>query len=470
MDGTELAFAGIGRQAQLIRDREVSPRELVQVLLERIERIDPALNAFRVVLAEEALQQAERAESALTGPDVPPLLGVPIAIKDDTDVAGELTPHGSSANGPPADADAEVVRRVRAAGAIVIGKTNVPEMEIFPFTETLRWGVSRNPWDLSRTPGGSSGGSAAAVAAGLVGAALGSDGGGSVRIPAAACGIFGLKTQRGRIPKTPNWNGLSVYGPLARGVRDAALLLEVLSGDSGFVAAAERPPGKLRVAISTKVPPGAIAPLAPEMRGAVDEASALLSAIGHTVSPRDPDYGLLMTNFIPRYLCGIREEAASMAYPDRLESRTRGMARLGGLFPQAILERANDAAESDAARVGAIFQDHDVLLTPALATLPPKVGKWEGRGALWTFNGVVRFVPYTAAWNHVGFPAASVPVGATPEGVPLCIQLIGRPGDEATLLSLATQMEAERPWAARRPALAEQRSAARSDRSSAAAG
>ena len=459
MDATELAFSGIGRQAQLIRGGEVSPRELVEALLERIERIDPHLNAFRVVLAEEALQEAERAASALTGPDAPPLLGVPIAIKDDTDVAGEVTPHGSSAYGAPAQADAEVVRRVRAAGAIVIGKTNVPELEIFPFTESLRWGVTRNPWDLSRTPGGSSGGSAAAVAAGLVGGALGSDGGGSVRIPAAACGIFGLKTQRGRIPKHPNWNGLSVYGPLTRGVRDAALLLEVLSGDSGFVAASERAPGKLRVAVSTKVPPGTIAPLAPEMRGAVDDAAALLGAIGHTVSPRDPDYGMLTANFLARYLRGIREEAAAMAHPDRLESRTKGMARLGGLFPQAVLKRANDAAERDAARVGAIFEDHDVLLTPVLATLPPKVGRWEGKGALWTFNGVARFVPFTPAWNHVGFPAASIPVGASAEGVPLCVQLIGRPGGEATLLSLAAQMEAERPWADRRPALAEQRAA-----------
>ena len=148
-----------------------------------------------------------------------------------------------------------------------------------------------------------------------------------------------------------------------------------------------------------------------------------------------------------------------MAHPDRLESRTKGMARLGGLFPQAVLKRANDAAERDAARVGAIFEDHDVLLTPVLATLPPKVGRWEGKGALWTFNGVARFVPFTPAWNHVGFPAASIPVGATAEGVPLCVQLIGRPGGEATLLSLAAQMEAERPWADRRPALAEQRAA-----------
>lgn len=454
MEAIELAFAGLARQAELVRQREVSASELVELLLERIEGIDPKLNAFRVVLAEQALEEARRADGNGASAEAGPLHGVPVAIKDDTDVAGEVTPHGSNAYGPPAQADAEVVRRLRAAGAIVIGKTNVPELEIFPFTETRTWGVTRNPWDLSRTPGGSSGGSAAAVAAGLVGGALGSDGGGSVRIPAACCGIFGLKTQRGRIPKAPNWHGLSVYGPLTRGVRDAALMLEVLSGEPGFVAASERAPEKLRVAVSTKIPPGLIASTAPETRGAVDDASDLLGALGHEPERQDPPYGLLMTNFLVRYLSGIREDASLMAHPDRLEPRTRGMARLGGLFPAAIVRRAQARGERDALRLGAIFEDHDVLLTPALATLPPKVGKWEGKGALWTFNGVARFVPYTAAWNHVGFPAATVPVGATPDGVPLCVQLIGRPGGEAALLSLAAQIERERPWAGRRPAVA----------------
>lgn len=454
MQATELAFAGIVRQARLIRERKVTPRELVEVLLERIERIDPKLNAFRTVLAEQALAQAEQMEPDEGDADTRPLLGVPIAIKDDTDVDGEVTPHGSSAYGRPAAADAEVVRRIRAAGAIVIGKTNVPELEIFPFTESRSFGVTRNPWDLSRTPGGSSGGSAAAVAAGLVGAALGSDGGGSVRIPAAACGIFGLKTQRGRIPKSADWNGLSVYGPLTRSVLDAALLLEVLADSKGFVAAATAPPSKLRVAVSTKVPAGVIAPLAPEMRNAVDGAAALLGVLGHSVMRRDPDYGLLMTNFMPRFLNGIRQDAESMAHPDRLEPRTKAMARMGGLFPPKVLRRALAAADGDAARVGALFSDHDLLLTPALATLAPRVGRWEGRGALRTFNGIARFVPYTAAWNHLGFPAASVPVGATGSGLPLCVQLIGRPGDEATLLSVAAQIESERPWAGRRPPVA----------------
>src|SRR4051795_1899597 len=199
MDATELAFSGAAQQARLIASGEVSPRELVEVYLERIARLDPQLNAFRVVLAERALAEAQQAEARRKSGDERPLLGVPVEIKDDTDVAGEVTGFGVDQLNPPAERDAEVVRRLRAAGAIVIGKTHVPELTAQPFTETAAFGATRNPWSLSHTPGGSSGGSAAAVAAGLVGAALGSDGAGSIRIPAACCGIFGLKPARGRV-------------------------------------------------------------------------------------------------------------------------------------------------------------------------------------------------------------------------------------------------------------------------------
>ena len=203
MDPADLAYAGIARQAQLIRDGEVSSVELVGVYLERIARLDPVLNAFRSVLGERAQLEAEQADARRAGGDERPLLGVPIAVKDDIDVAGEPTDYGTNANERPVQQDAEVVRRLREAGAVIIGKTNVPELMILPFTETATWGATRNPWDLQRSPGGSSGGSGAAVAAGLVGAALGSDGAGSIRIPAAWCGLFGLKPQRGRVSLAP---------------------------------------------------------------------------------------------------------------------------------------------------------------------------------------------------------------------------------------------------------------------------
>src|SRR5271165_52306 len=279
MDAVDLAYAGIARQAELIAAGEISSRELVDLYLARIERLDVKLNAFRVVLGERARLEADQADARRgAGGDAGarPLLGVPIAVKDDIDVAGEVTPYGTNAQDAPARADAEVVRRLREAGAVIIGKTNVPELTLWPFTETVTFGTTRNPWDRQRAPGGSSGGSAAAVAAGLVGAALGSDGAGSIRIPAAWCGLFGLKAQRGRVSMAPRvrpWYGLSVNGVLTRSVADTALFYDVASGaidsDSdraqtpatAFSQAAAAPAGKLRIAYSTTVPFGVISKL-----------------------------------------------------------------------------------------------------------------------------------------------------------------------------------------------------------------
>src|SRR5579884_1594436 len=222
----ELAFAGPGQLAAMVRSREVHPRELVEMYLRRIEAINPRLNAFRVVMAEQALAEAAEREG-----HEGLLAGVPIAVKDDLPVAGQAVTRGSRTHGPPERSDSEVVRRLRAAGAVVLGITNVPELTIFPWTATAANGITRNPWDPSRTPGGSSGGSGAAVAAGLAAAATGSDGGGSIRIPAACCGLVGMKPSRGRVPMAPSregWLGLSVFGGLARTVSDSALFLDAI--------------------------------------------------------------------------------------------------------------------------------------------------------------------------------------------------------------------------------------------------
>jgi amidase len=451
MDPRELAFAGLARQAELVRAGEVSSRELVEVCLERIARLDAELNAFLTVDGDRALTEADQADARRRAGDGRPLLGVPVAIKDEVDVAGEVTTLGTSAHsGKAAGQDSEVVRRLRAAGAIPLGRTNVPELTQWPFTETISHGITRNPWDPDRSPGGSSGGSAAAVAAGLVGGALGSDGAGSIRIPAACCGLFGVKTQRGRVPYgADHWHGMSVLGPITRGVADAALFLDAVTADGGFVEAAKRPPGRLRIALSSKPPTPQ--PVAKEWRQAAEDVAAALSGLGHEVEQRDPAYGATVVDMVARYLRGIHDDAVAMPRADRLERRTRGMARLGGRVPASFIERSRRDEAERVRGLTSLWDDVDVLLTPALAAPPLPIGRFEGRGALYTFNGVARFTPFTGFWNLTGQPACAVPAGLSAAGLPVAVQLVGRPNDEATLLSLAAQLEAERPWADRRP-------------------
>ena len=462
----EVAFAGAARQAEMVRAGEISPTELVRLHLDRIERLDPALNSFRVVLAERALLEAEQAEARLKGGEERPLLGVPIALKDEVDLAGELSTHGTDAYPDPAPADSEMVRRLREAGAIVLGKTLLPELAICGFTESATWGVTRNPWDPQRSPGGSSGGSAAAVAAGLVPIASASDGGGSIRIPAASCGLFGLKPQRGRLSLAPlleHWNGLSAAGCVSRSVLDTALWLDVTSGGSkepgapappqrSFVESAKTVPGNLRVAFSTAAPRAAAPPaISDVVKTAVAETADLLRALGHETAERDPEWGGIGNNITPRFLRGIAEDFATVPHPERLERRTRGFARLGRRIPDRLFEQARGAREADAARLNAIFDSFDVLMTPVMGGTALPVRRWEGRSALWTVLGMSRFYPYCIPWNHLGNPAMALPAGFAADGMPLSVQMIGRPGDEATLLSLAAQIEAERPWAAERP-------------------
>ena len=471
----DVLFAGAVRQAEMIRAGEVSPTELLDAHLDRIERLEPRINAFRVVLAERARAEAQQAEARLKEGEERPLLGVPIALKDSVDLAGEITTHGTDAFDEPARADSEMTRRLRAAGAVIVGKTNLPELAICGFTESATWGVTRNPWDPQRTSGGSSGGSAAAVAAGMVPLASASDGAGSIRIPAASCGIFGLKPQRGRIPLDPDhfavapdfeeWNGMSVNGCEARTVLDSAIYLDITLGGSRepgapppperpFAEAAQTPPGKLRIATSVK-PPRAILPpdLHDDVVGAVREASELLRGLGHEVAERDPDYGRVGDNMSARYLRGVADDVRRVPHPERLERRTRGFGRLGGMVTDGLLAKAKAGIETDGRRIGAIFEDFDVLVTPVMCGTALPVRRFEGMGALRTTMGQVRFYPFTGIWNHLGNPAAAVPMGFAPDGLPLSVMLVGRPADEATLFSLSAQIEAERPWAGSRPPL-----------------
>jgi amidase len=450
---TDLAFAGIARQAELVREGAVSPTELLDLYLGRIERLDPQLNAFRVLFAERARAEAAQAEARLKAGEERPLLGVPVAVKDNLNVAGEVTAMGTNAYGPPATADSEVVRRLRAAGAVVIGKTHMSELAIFPFTETLAWGQTRNPWDRGRSAGGSSGGSGAAVAAGLVGAAYASDGGGSIRIPASVAGLFGLKPQRGRVPLLPDvehWHGLSHGGGLTRTVLDTALWLDVV-GDSGrsFVEAARTEPGRLRVALSFK--PTAITRVDPRVRAAVERVAEALRSLGHEVVERDPDYGEIAPLFLPRWLAGIRDDVRALPHPQRLEKRSRQLARLGALFGDGAVRRARAGEDERTRRINAIFDHVDVLLTPTLPAPPDPLGRFAGRSLATTIALVAGMVGFTQAWNVTGQPAASIPAPVAAGDLPIGAQLVGRPDDEATILSLSAQLEREMAWPEKRP-------------------
>jgi amidase len=464
--GDDIAFAGLARQAEMVRAGEVSPTELVGQSLERIDRLDPELNAFRKVFADKAMLEAEQAEARRGAGDKRPLLGVPIAIKDEIDIAGEINTHGTDAFEVPAKADSEVVRRLREAGAIIVGLTLLPELAICGFTESATYGVTRNPWNRQRTPGGSSGGSGAAVAAGLVPIASAGDGAGSIRIPAACNGLFGLKASRGRVslaPKLEGWRGMVVEGCVSRSVIDTALWLDVVSGGSKedeapappakpFVESVKDSPGKLKVAWST-LAPRALAPpnVSDEVKQTTAEAAAFLATLGHDVSPRDPDWGRVGDTITTRFLKGVAETVEEVPLPERLERRTRGFGRLGGLLPEALYEKVIANRPAEIARINAIFDDFDVLVMPVMGGTALPIRRWQGRSALYTVLGMSRFYPYCAPWNHTGNPAMSIPFGLGADGMPLAIQIIGRPESEPLLISLAAQIEAERPWADLRP-------------------
>ena len=453
MDRDDLAFAGVARQAELMRSGEVSSRELVMLYLERIERLDQKLNAFRRVFSERALVDAQQADGRRGAGDDRPLLGVPIAVKDVEDVTGDVTGWGTAAQKTPAAADSELVRRLRAAGAVLIGKTNCPELAIIGDTEGPAFGITRNPWDTDRSAGGSSGGSAAAVAAGLCAAATASDGAGSIRIPAANCGLLGLKPTRDRIPLAPlkeHWYGLSVAGFEARSTEDVALLMSVATAEESRRDAQVERPEPLRVAVSTR--PVLVAPVNGEVKQAVQKTADRLRSLGHTVEHEDPPYPPLSPG-LTRYLAGIAQDANErIERPDRLQRRTRGFARMGSAIPRPVLDWARK--EDDTARYRPFFKRHDVLVTAVNAVPPVKAGQWEGLGAVRTLLGLAMAHPFCLEWNLTGNPAISVPTGTSRDGLPIGVMIVGRHGEDATLLGLAAQLESELRWTDRRPPLA----------------
>ncbi|MEW2048184.1 amidase [Streptomyces sp. NPDC005476] len=457
--------AGLTATARALTEGEVSSRALVERTLARIEASQGTLNAFRIVRSEAALAEADAADRQLAAGKRGPLLGVPVAVKDDMDVAGEPTAFGCQGTHPAVTEDGEAVRRLRAAGAVIVGKTNTCELGQWPFTEGPAFGATRNPWSTEHTPGGSSGGSAAAVAAGLVPAALGSDGAGSVRIPASWTHLVGIKPQRGRVstwPRGESFHGITVNGTLARTVADAALLLDAASGNHAHdphrppavdaSAAAGRDPGRLRIALSLKPPFTAVpARLHPEVRARVLELAERLASSGHTVEEADPPYGQIGLTFVPRATAGLAERVAEAPFPTLLDRRTRGSARLGRLLGGVPLRAARRAEAVLHRRIGGFFETYDVILAPTTAAPPPRIGAMLHLSGFATDRAMIAACPYAWPWNVLGWPGVNVPAGFTPEGLPVGAQLLGPANSEPLLISLAAQLEAELRWHERWP-------------------
>ncbi|SER75903.1 amidase [Actinokineospora terrae] len=439
---------GLEANAQALAAGSTTSVALTTAVLDSIRQSQPTLNAFRRV-REVALTDAAAADRALGAGERLPLLGVPVAIKDDVDIAGEPTAFGCPGEFPAATADCALVGRLKAAGAVIVGKTNTPEFGQWPVTEGSAFGVTRNPWDLGRTPGGSSGGSAAAVAAGLVPAAVGSDGAGSVRIPAAWTHLVGIKPQRGRVSSPDLFHGITTDGVLARTVGDAALLLEVLAG-APFRDAADIDPGRLRIGLSLRPAfTGMRVALDPLVRTAVVRLARVLRSLGHEIVVANPDYGLIGLNFLPRSLGGVHDWHDRVPDPLLLDTRTLSNGRLGALLRGRGLRAANATLRLFQRRVGRVFDRVDVLLTPTTASLPLPVGAIDGLRGWQTDQAIIRACPYAWPWNVLGWPAMNVPAGLVP--LPVGAQLLGRADSERQLISLAAQLESVERWDRRWP-------------------
>ena len=484
MTDSDLMFRSAIELAGMVRAGEISARELVGVSLDRIAELNPELNAFVQIDDERALDAAEQ-----IGPgDERPFAGVPIAIKNNRAVSGLRLTNGCALMSEYlADHDHNVTRRLRAAGFVIVGSTTLPEYGILPVSEARIFGPTRNPWDLGRTPGGSSGGAAAAVAAGMVPVAHGNDGGGSIRIPAACCGLVGLKPARGRISLAPvlGDSPIEIDGVLTRTVADTAAILDVLAGyepgdaawapppPEPFATAARRAPttalgdgpvsrpGSLRIA-ATMLPPIADAVVDPICARAVEEAAELLRSLGHEVVQVQPPwqieglaelFGAVFCTYISLAIAASgaiagHEPTAADVEPMSwaIYSMTQGMSAVQGLGAAVQLQ-------AFARRLTEFLQPYDMLLTPALGERPLPLGTLDTAAPdpMSTFTRSGLFTPFTPIFNAAGQPGISLPLYEGEDGLPLAVQLIGRPAGEAALLALASQLEEASPWAERRP-------------------
>ncbi len=475
MPDSDLMFRSAIELAAMVRSGELSARELVQCSLDRIEELNPRLNAFVQVDGERALAAA----AEIAPGDERPFAGVPIAIKNNRPVSGLRLTYGCSLlENFVADFDHNVTRRLKQAGFVVVGSTTLPEYGILPTTEARLFGPTRNPWDLARSPGGSSGGAAAAVASGMVPVAHGNDGGGSIRIPAACCGLVGLKPQRGRISAAPELGDsmLGIDGVLSRTVADTAAILDVLAGyeigdatwapppAQPFALAAAQMPRRLRIAVTT-LPPIADAVVDPMCTQAVTDAAGLLRELGHDVHEVQPPwqiegltelFGAVFSTHIGLSIAFSGMVAGREPTAEDMEPMSWAIFSMVKKLNAVEGFGATMRLEAFTRQLVQFMEPYDALLTPALAERPLPLGTLDPAAPdpMSTFARSGLFTPFTPVFNASGQPGISVPLFHGEDGLPLAVQLAGRPAQEAALLALATQLEEARPWAARRPEMA----------------
>ena len=467
MNQAELAFTPALEQAQLIRDREISPLELVKLYLERIQQFDSQLGSYFTVAAQIALADAQAKTEQLTQikdlSQLPPFFGVPTAIKDLNSVAAMPCTYGVAAlKDQIAARDDGVVTQMKMAGFVILGKTAASEVGSLPYTEPPGFPPTRNPWNLEYTPGGSSGGAAAAVAAGLCPIAQGSDGGGSIRGPALCCGLVGIKPARGRVSNAPvgdYQSGISANGPLARTVADAAALLDVMSGyitgdpywlpdpEKSFLDATRQAPPQLRIAFATSIPP--MGEAAAICQQSVKETVQLLEDMGHAVEPDCPDFQGLIEPFKKVWQAGVTATGIPLEALSPLNRWIGQQAGSAGEYLQAVRQM-----QVISRQIVAFFDNFDVLVLPVYMHQPIRIGEWANLSPEETVEKIIDWVAPSPPFNASGLPAIALPTGFDASGLPVGIQLVGSPAAEATLISLAAQLEAVKPWSDNRPAFA----------------
>lgn len=461
----DLAFAPALEQAQLIRRREVSPLELVELYLERIQRLDPQLGSYFTLAAEQAIASARAKTEQLTQinpSELPPFFGVPISIKDLNPVAGLRCTYGTPVLMDKIAAyDDGVTTRIKLAGFTILGKTATSELGSLPYIDQPGFPPTRNPWHLDYTAGGSSGGAAAAVAAGLSPVAHGSDGGGSLRGPAFCCGVVAIKPARGRISHAPvgdYQSGISTNGPIARTVADAAALLDVMSGyitgdpywlpppESSFLDATRQQPSPLRIAFSTSIPP--IGAAATVCQQTVLETVRRLEGMGHIVEAGCPDFTALIEPFKKVWQAGI---TATGVPKEALSPMNRWIAEQSGSAGEYL--QAVSQMQIVARQIVGFFEAFDVLVLPTYMHSTIRIGEWDDLSPEETLEKIISWIAPCPPFNASGLPAIALPTGFDANGLPIGVQLVGRPAAEATLITLATQLEAANPWSQKRPAL-----------------